>query len=161
MADSTTKDIGDRLHDINKQVLKPAYTDGTLVCRRYWPASFFEAALHPLIVPVPGARTSIASPPAGAEIVHYTRTWHLMVVLGATTEGMPGESAQKAGETLLDLLLDVYSARPSLELNGALNNIVKTACPQDAGIITMLDNVIAVIRFPLEVTYRKAVTFAI
>lgn len=161
MADKSTKDIGDRLHNINTQVLKVAYTAGTLVCRRYWPSNFHEGALHPLIVPVPGARVSVANPPAGAEIVHYTRTWNLVVVLGATTEGLPGESVQKAGETLLDLLLDVYSARPSLELSGALNNIVKAAPGDDAGITTMLDNQFAVIRFPIEVTYRKAVTFAI
>ena len=160
MAAASTKDVGDRLHNINAQVLKPAYTAGTLVCRRYWPTNFHESALHPLIVPVPGARLGVNNPPAGAEIVHYTRTWNLVLVLGATLQGLPVESVQKAGETLLDLLIDVYAARPNLELAGELDGVVKISFPDDAGITTMLDNQLAVIRFPIEVTLRKAVSYA-
>lgn len=146
--------VGDRLHAINQTITG-------VNAKRYWPTTYGNSALWPFVVPLPGRRTTAQNPRAGAEAQQKTRIWNLLIIVGAMTAGIPSESAQRNGESLLELLMDAYDTLPRLELNDEpLGIVVSSVCLTDNGIEPYPQATdLASIILPLQVTTRRRVPF--
>lgn len=140
--------IGDRLYAINATITG-------VHARRYFPTNFYEAALHPLVMALPGQLRSDTNP--GAQRNGMMRTWTLMCIVGDSMAGVPSESAQKVGEALLDTIYDTYRRRPHLELSGQDTYALTCTITGDSGVIPFSQQTeLASILFTLSIRYKQS-----
>ena len=145
MAMATVKLIGDRLHAINQLLTVSGYT---VHSRRYYPTEI-TTNIMPLLVPTWG-RQSISVPDAGGGQFQGGRLWEIELYAGQWMMGYPSESAQKAAEAIVDLLVALYAERPRLEIDHApLDGVSLVEMQEDSGLVSDLTGAFAVVRLPL------------
>lgn len=139
--------IGDRIHAIN----------GTITgirAERYYDTNTFQNP--PVIVPTVGRVVQTERLYEGFRRI--TRQWSLTLTLWNMNAGLPSVSGQKKAEALIELVEDVYDVRDRLQLNNDIPDYIHRALlGEDSGIVVREDG-LAVIEFPLLVTYDREVT---
>lgn len=139
--------IGDRIYAINQTITG-------VNTRRYFPQN--GAELAPILVATPGRVTQTERLYEGFRRI--TRQWNLTAIVWNMTAGLPTESAQARAETLIESVEDAYDVRDRLQLNNDTPTYIYRALLGDDSGIVVRDDGLAVIEFPLLVTYNRAVT---
>lgn len=139
--------IGDRIHAINSTITG-------IRAERYYDTNTFQNP--PVIVPTVGAVTQTERLYEGFRRI--TRRWNLTLTLWNMNAGLPSISGQKKAEACIELVEDAYDVRDRLQLNDDIPDYIHRALlGEDSGIVIREDG-LAVIEFPLLVTYDRAVT---
>lgn len=142
------EDIGDRIHAINQTIT-------SVRADRYFDTNSQQGTL-PVLVPTVGRVLSTDRQAVGRRIV--TRQWFIYAYVWNMNAGLPSRSAQKKSEALIEEVEDAYDVRDRLQLNGSsLNWVMQSVLGDDSGIVVR-DNGLAVIEFPLTVTYLRTFT---
>lgn len=140
--------IGDRIHAINETI-------AGVRADRYFDTNSQQGTL-PVLVPVVGRIVSTDRLYEGFRRI--TRQWSLYTYVWNMNAGLPSRSAQKKAEALIEEIEGAYDVRDRLQLNGDIPDYVHRALLGDDSGITVRDDGLAVIEFPLLVTYDRAVT---
>jgi hypothetical protein len=139
--------IGDRIHAINQTLTG-------IRAERYFDTNTFQKP--PVIVPTVGRVVQTERLYEGFRRI--TRQWTLTAVVWNMSAGLPSVSAQTRAEALIEVIEDAYDVRDRLQLDGDVPDYVYRALLGDDSGITVREDGLAVIEFPLLVTYDRAVT---
>lgn len=139
--------IGDRIHAINQTLTG-------IRAERYYDANTFQNP--PAIVPTLGRVTQTERLYEGFRRI--TRQWNLTLYVWNMSAGLPSVSTQKKAEAHIELIENVYDVRDRLQLSDDVPDYIHRALlGEDSGIVVREDG-LAVIEFPLLVTYDREVT---
>lgn len=139
--------IGDRIHAIN----------GTLTgirAERYYDTNTFQNP--PVIVPTVGR--VVQTERLWTQNRRITRQWNLTLFVWNINAALPSITAQKRAETYIEAVEDAYDVRDRLQLNEDIPDwVMRAVLGDDSGIVVREDG-LAVIEFPLLVTYDRIFT---